>query len=543
MIFSKRALYVIAAFFSGFQLISQNSTQSILFSEWNRSAQLSGLVSDSIPIGLLKTTVFQDSLNPFTYSKKIVSKKNVELAILPLVQQYEYNSNYPFGWGNGSMKKSKGLQGLTSLGISGRIGPLHFQLQPEFTFSQNATYQGFPEEYPFVLWGERFNDLYDKSDQPGYFGNGWNTFKYWGQSDIHLKLWKLNIGVGNQQKWWGPGQEHALIFSNNAPGFVNAYIKTQEPINIGIGQFNGEIFVGRLEGSGFVPVRTANTTISSRFIQKSTDWRYLTGMNISFQPKFFSGLEIGFIRTIQQYYESTKINNDYMPLFISVTRRGTGNIDDEIDQQASAYMRLVLPAAQSEIYLEVGRNDSPFNLRDVLMAPRHSLGYLYGIIKQFDILNVLFEIGYEGVHMERSGTFRFRPEPSWYLNGLIEHGYAHHGEFLGVGLPAGSNAQHFSIDLIKPNYRYGIVMDRIANEMDFYKEIQANYPSANPWIDWAIGASGQIILPKLTLTSTIKGIKSFNYQWIQKETINNSGNSLKGNPTNLFFSLKTTYSF
>jgi hypothetical protein len=541
MIFSKRALYVVAAFFYGFQLVSQNTTQSIIFSEWNRSAQLSGLVSDSIPISLLKTTVFQDSLSAFTYSKKIVSKKNVELAILPLVQQYEFNSNYPFGWGNGSLKRSAGSQVLYSAGFSGSFGAVHFQIQPEWMIVQNKDYQGFPNEFPSSLWNRRFSSYYNRSDQPEKFGASAQTFRYLGQSDIHLSFFKTAVGVSHQRKNWGPGKQHGLILSNNAPGFLHAYLKSDQPMSIGIGQLSWEIFVGRLEGSGLKPVDTSER--NNLFRAKRADWRYLSALNISFQPNFFPGLEVGFIRSVQQYFETTKANKEYLPLFISVTRTGTGGGADEIDQQASGYARLVLPKSGLEFYTELGRNDSPLNLRDILMAPQHSLAFIYGVIKQFNIYHHKMELGFEGVRMESSGTGRFRPEPEWYINGLIEHGYAHYGEFIGVGLPAGSNGQHLYASLLKNDVRVGVTIDRIENQMDFYRSITSNFPKANPWVDWAVGLTAQKQMKHWMIDAHMKYVRSFNYQWVQPATISSEPSLGTGKESNLFLRINTYFSF
>jgi hypothetical protein len=54
---------------------------------------------------------------------------------------------------------------------------------------------------------------------------------------LGIQLDKFSFGVSNENIWWGPGQRNALMFTNNAAGFMHAYFQTNKPIKTKIGNF------------------------------------------------------------------------------------------------------------------------------------------------------------------------------------------------------------------------------------------------------------------------------------------------------------------
>jgi hypothetical protein len=103
--------------------------------------------------------------------------------------------------------------------------------------------------------------------------------------------------------------------SNNASGFKHLTLNTTRPIKTYIGDFEGQIIAGRLEKSGY----DAPPGLTLR--DKPTDWRYLNGIVVSYQPKWVPGLFLGFDRS---YIVNSKDLGsgflDYFPVFSALEK-------------------------------------------------------------------------------------------------------------------------------------------------------------------------------------------------------------------------------
>ncbi len=488
------------------------------------------------PIHLTKSdTSFREFES--TISKSILSKRFLEFKILPVQQNLEFNSNYPFGWNNSAMIRSRGLQSLTSAGFYSRIGPLILQVSPMMVYAQNKKYPSFPDTYESI-WNGRVYTIWNLSDFPEYFGDGSYKRVSLGNSFISLRIKKWDLQLSNENLWWGPGQTHSLTMTNNAAGFLHLSLKPNRGIKTPIGYFYPELLVGKLDKSGY----PANETLQWLYDQKRRDWRYLSAVNISYKPNWFKGFEIGFIRTLQQYYQTTKSEKDYFPVLLSISREGTGGGADEIDQQASIYTHFIFPKAKGEVYAEIGRNDSPWDIRDFNMSPDHALAYVIGFSKQFDIKGHQSHWSTEVIKTSKGGTGLFRDEPPWYLNGLVNHGYTHGGEIVGSGLRPGSNALNNRFTMDTRLGKVGFQFDRIVNEQDFYNEVMVPNGVSTPWVDLVTGVSFSRRLNHLLIYSELNWVRSFNYMWDGEEFAGSPFYQEK-NRDNIFIRIQTAYSF
>ncbi|RZK64355.1 MAG: hypothetical protein EOO85_29850, partial [Pedobacter sp.] len=237
--------------------------------------------------------------------------------ILPFSWQQQFNSHHPFGWNDGPMIPSKGYQTLVSGGFFAKIGPLSIQLKPEYVFAQNAKFESYGENRNDTELGAYYGGNNNYIDNPERYGNNSYSKLGWGQSSIRLTVGPASVGLSNENIWWGPGLRNSLMMSNNASGFKHATLNTVRPVKTYIGSFEGQIIGGRLESSGFSPLE--NTTLSSGTVvydKPREDWRYLAGLNISYQPKWVPGLFLGFTRTFMSYGSDLNKLADYVPFFI-----------------------------------------------------------------------------------------------------------------------------------------------------------------------------------------------------------------------------------
>src|SRR5690606_37923099 len=89
------------------------------------------------------------------------------------------------------------------------------------------------------------------------------------------------LGVGNRSRWWGPGIRNAILVSDNAPGFVHAFLGTRRPVDVGPASLEAFYMYGGLE--------------QSEWFEGGTDGpgRFVTGLVVSISPDWPRGLSLG----------------------------------------------------------------------------------------------------------------------------------------------------------------------------------------------------------------------------------------------------------
>ena len=104
-----------------------------IIEDYGRRSQLIPNDADSLkPIGLRPDLSVKTLFTgPDENSKKIFA-----FSLLPVQTKMQYNSKRPFGYGNFGMHNGRGYEQYLTGGGYARVGFLHVQLQPEFTFAQ-----------------------------------------------------------------------------------------------------------------------------------------------------------------------------------------------------------------------------------------------------------------------------------------------------------------------------------------------------------------------------------------------------------------------
>ncbi|MDB4999750.1 MAG: hypothetical protein JWR76_827 [Mucilaginibacter sp.] len=455
---------------------------------------------------------------PFTFGK---GKGLIQ--ILPLNWQQQFNSDHPYGWNDGAMIPAKGYQTMISGGVFFKYGPLSIQLRPEFVYAANPKFNGFASGHSDQDLINYYNYYNIYIDWPERYGNGPFSKAFWGQSNIRLTFGPASIGLSNENIWWGPGIRNSLIMSNNAPGFKHITINTVRPINTYIGAFEGQIIAGRLDASGFSPLNeTTLSNGSNIYIPKSDHWRYFTGFNLNYHPKWVPGLTLGLIRTFDAYWKDVTGFSGYLPFFVPYQKQNTNDGDPfPRDQYTSLYARWLFTKAQAEIYFEYGLNDNSYNYRDFIGSPEHSRAYIFGLRKMIQLngytnQHILFSA--EITQLSQTPDRLVRDAGGWYIHGGVIHGHTNQGQILGAGTGSGGNLQSVDVSWISGLKKLGVGFERLEHNVDFarvaFPDINGN---SRKWVDFAFALNGEWSYKNLIFNAKLQEIKSLNYEWVLKD--------------------------
>lgn len=533
MRYFKISCALVLLFLTGQQLSAQTiPVGSHGLEDYYRRAQLMGLADSSVSFMIrpilpklsfkANDVFYPDSAearhNLIGGSSTFVSKNGkLKASLLPLSVQTQFTSHHPYGWNDGAMIPSKGLQGMLSAGVYLEYGILSIQLRPEVVLAGNDPFDNFDKDHFPVIAG-RYYDFYNNIDAPVQFGKDEYSKAYWGQSSIRLNYKDVSFGLSTENIWWGPGMRNSLLMSNNAPGFKHLTLNTRKPVKTAIGSFEGQIIAGRLENSGFgVMVPERDFFGDNLYVPKGTDWRYLSGLAVTYQPKWIPGLFVGLTRSAQSYHNDLNGIGDYLPFFSDTEKVNADAPVEKRDTRSSVFMRWLWPEEQAEIYFEYGNNNNAGDNRNQNLEPARSRAYIFGLRKMIPFNksrneNLLFSI--EATQMQMTNPTDIRAAKSWYVNKHVRHGYTNRGEVLGAGIGPGGNLQSLDVSWVKGLKRLGLQIERYVHNNDFY--FYAYEDSLDPrrhWTDISIGFNGEWNYKNFVFNAKMQGIKSFNYQW------------------------------
>jgi hypothetical protein len=452
------------------------------------------------------------------------SSNHTVLALLPVAWNQQYTTHHPYGMNDGLMVPANGYQTLFSAGMFFKYGPLSIQIRPELVFAENKDYRELHETSNGPGFQNAVASYLNRIDLPSRFGKGVYTRAAWGQSSIRLTFDPVSIGLSNENLWWGPGRYNALLMSNNAPGFKHLTLNTSKPIKTGIGFFEAQMIGARLDGSDVAKLE------GDRFLEKPGDWRYLSGIVFTYQPKWLKGLSLGFDRTFMIYRKDMGNSfGEYFPLFSSLSKNNFNNEDNTVnsedqlnrDQNFSLFARWTLTESRVEIYAQYGRTDFSWDLRDAVVEPEHSRAYIVGFRKLMALraADEYIEAGIELTQMEGSNTGLLRDEPSWYVHTRVPAGYTQMGQIIGAGIGPESNMQTLELSWVKGLKRIGLVIDHLVHDYGLSRTVQGERKS---WSDLAFTGRYDWTYKDFVLNSRLAIIRSANYLYENKE--NNPNN-------------------
>lgn len=457
------------------------------------------------------------SVNQFRKLLYQNSKYKTEIYALPLVWQQQENTHHPYGWNDGSMIQANGYQTQFSAGVFVKVGPLSIQLRPEYVYAENKDFQQLNNP-----------GYHGQIDLPERFDGGQYSKVSWGQSSIRLNAGPVSLGLSNENLWWGPGTRNSLLMSNNASGFKHFTLNTTKPIKTYIGSFEGQIIAGKLEQSGTHVVGTR---------PKVKDWRYISGIVLTYQPKWIPNFFLGAERVyIVDRRNMGRGFGDYFPIFSPTEKSSFINPDGtnteetaRRDQYISFFTRYVLPESKAEIYFEYGRNDHSYDIRDGAVEPEHSRAYIVGVRKLVPLnrADEYIQVGVEFTQLQTPPTRYTRDTPPWYIHYQVTDGYTNEGQILGAGIGTGSNLQSVDINWVKGLRKIGLTFERLVNNNDLLYQTTAeagNLTAFNnrQWVDLSVAGNLAWTYKKFILNSQFTFIRSLNYQNRWKPSVGNT---------------------
>lgn len=468
------------------------------------------LTAQSIPVGsidymderlrneqLLNFNVDNSSFTIRPLLRKLDSTQNTKetnlfkFKLLPVALVQQYNSLLPLGRNDGVMIPSKGYQMKFSAGFFVSYKNLSFQFNPEYVNAENLPFEIFPN---YINSSVRLNYIryLNTYDIPDRLGSSPYKKIFWGQSSLNYRIGKVNLGISNENLWWGPGKYNSLIMSNNAPGFIHFTFNSVKPISTPIGSFEWQLISGRLVESGLdIPAEFYMVNGINYKVKKSKDWRYLSGLTLNYQPKWIPGLYLGLNRVFQLYNNDLgKGFTDYFPVISPFQKKNVTDEDGKNrDQIASLFLRWVFKESKAEIYFENGWNDHKQDFWDLLQDPSHSRAYTFGLGKIFTLesgLNKYLKFNFENTLLQQSASRIARPAGAWYQHELVLHGYTHMSQVIGAGIGPGSNAQTLDLSLWKKTDVFGIQIERYSHNLDLSHDVYTDYTIGEynrRWVD------------------------------------------------------------
>ena len=468
--------------------------------ETARSLQLLGKLDSSISF-VVRPLISSREMNASKiYSivnqadKDIIGKSNirkgskVDFQLLPVSIIQQLNTHHPYGWNDGAMIASKGYQTLLTAGVHGSYGPLEIQVMPEFVYAANPAYENN------ISYGNGISKAYTKI-LPG-------------QSSIRLTTGAFSTGISTGNIWWGPGINSSLIMSNNAPGFLHAFMGSNRPIKTGIGSVEWQLIGGKITTDNHSVFENYNLKYTNPF----SDWRYLNAYVVSYQPKWVPGLFIGITRALQQYHKDVSSSSGsafskYLPIIAKAVQKQSARGDDTLrtDQLASLFLRWVLAKAHLEFYIEYGVNDYNDNLRDYIMGPSHSAAHIVGVKKVLPLKQDSYlDFGFEITQMSQTSDRVIRDAGNWYIHTQIQEGYTNENQILGAGAGLGCNVQTMTATWVKGWQKLGVLFERVERDPQYH---------LYKWVDLSIGILLQYKYKNLVLSGKFQFINSNQYAW------------------------------
>ena len=396
---------------------------------------------------------------PFRSLSLLSPKRRAILTwLLPEVRMVS-NSALPFTLNDGPLWAGRGTNAMYTAGVDVRVRMFRLVAAPQFTTSENRSFQTIPFPQGNAdsrnVWANPFHPAESSIDMPLRFGDGKLRRTDFGQSSLTATVYGIDAGVATENVWWGPGQQNAILLSNNAPGFAHAFLRTHDGLQTRVGRFDAVWLLGRLQESDFFDSDSTN------------DSRSLTGMLVAYTPSRYRGLNVGISRLViaPETNGATSVS-DAFNVFRDVGHPNTSASDIAKgagpDQITSLFARIVVPSVNFETYVEWARFEFPRSLRDLMESPGHSQGYTLGLqwARPFDHAGTL-RIAAEGTYVEPDASVRLRTVATSYTSRSVVQGFTHRGQSLGAAIGPGSSSQWISADLFGRWFRVGGSLSRI----------------------------------------------------------------------------------
>jgi hypothetical protein len=369
---------------------------------------------------------------------------------LGLDAQITVNDRIPFSLNDGAMWAGRGATVQLTGGVALQWAHFGAVVAPTVWRAANQDVD-FPSDpsvvspipAPRSRWSSPYHWFSRSIDAPRRFGPSSLVVVDRGQSSLWFAVDRVRIGLSNEQIWWGPGMQNALLLSNNAAGFGHLFVRTERPLRLEWGSVEAQYLLGTLTTSNFFEDGTS-----------SNPARSLSAAAVTFAPASVAGLTLGAARVVLSSMDArAEVAAHAFDVFRSVPSPNTIVPTNPVqvrgrDQLFSIFARWTFPEDGAEVWAEWGRADQPESLRDLVAYPGHSQAYTLGgqVLRP---LTARWSLGiqFETSSTQQSGTFRERPTGSWYTSRSVLQGFTQRGQVLGAAIGPGANSQWFALDV------------------------------------------------------------------------------------------------
>jgi hypothetical protein len=376
------------------------------------------------------------------------------------------NSALPWSINDGDLWAGRGTSIMIAGGFFARFGRVQVVLAPQLISEANKYFQLHipqierppipPDRSPWQFQWYAYGPY--SIDMPTRFGDKPIGRLSPGQSSISVGIRNVQLGLSNENEWWGPGISNALVLSNNAPGFPHYFLRTAKPISTRVGDVDVRWLVGGLTESPFFDTTSTNNL------------RSITAGALTLRLRKPTGLTLGVTRSVWETATGWgQIPFRWLELFHPIGWPNRRALHDSTlspggrDQIFSLFGRWVMPESGFELYGEWGRTEFPPSLRNFLIAPNHTQAYTVGFQWRRPGLTPtdFWRVQAENTSVEQAATFRDRPEGVWYTSRKVIQGYTNRGQPLGASVGPGSSGQNINIDYMRPLWAIGLKAGRV----------------------------------------------------------------------------------
>jgi hypothetical protein len=427
-------------------------------------------------------------------SSLLWSTSGVADGVRPLAPQLQLvtNSAIPYSRNDGGLWAGKGPSLRISGGIAAKLGILRVVLAPEILTARNDSFPprtdaiipapAIPPDRSRFAYPWYANGPYSL-DMPIRFGDRSRGQLRLGQSSVLANFGAVSFGFSNENEWWGPGIDNALVLSNNAPGFPHLTIRSSHPLQTPIGTIDFRWLVGGLTQSSFFDTTTSKSK------------RSISAAVVAIRPRGLEDLSLGLARSVVgtstgwgevpfrwlEVFHNTGHPNDGAPYDSTLHPGGR-------DQLYSLFARWVLPASGAEIYGEWGRLDFPRNLRDLLVQPNRGAAYTLGLQWTRPAFSPTgrFHLRIENTSLEQSLAHRNRFAGVWYTSRRVLEGFTNEGQVLGAAVGPGSSGQNVELNYLTTRGYFGLEFGRTRYNEDVHQ--------ASPMLDYLRWCSHDVAL-------------------------------------------------
>lgn len=411
--------------------------------------------------------------------------------LMPVQLHQQYVTNIPFKTLDGPMLASSGYQVMASAGVFAKLGPLTIQLQPQWVNAQNKSFSNNVQT-------TNYNKL------------------FWGNSSIRLNAGPASIGISSENISWGPSVFNPLLMSGHAPGFAHLTFNSTRPLKTPIGSFEWQMIAAYLD-----PMDNTYKGLAEVESATAPGRRYLNSAIITYQPKWVSGLSLGMSRVVQENETELEYNKQWFLLLNNIDRASDAdfNTEQSRDQYAGFFLRYLMKPSNAEFYIEWGRNDAFYNLRDAIQRLDHTRAYTLGMRKLFQVnaqKTKYWQLISEYTRMQQPPSWPLLSGGSWYVHSRAIQGYTHLGEILGAPIGQGANAQTLRVSKFNGLQQFGIQLERVTQNGVYFEDALAfTNPSKTKWVDFGLRLMADYPVKRWMFSTSIAMKRSYNYQWNQ----------------------------